>query len=346
MWPKISPYWTCQILGWGSIIPYWLYYEPAASGYALPIALLVSNAIVQVIFTDQYRRLAHRKGWLQLPLPRLIPIILLAWLFLSCEYVVVSYAQYMYRYEAGYNGSVLLGMVAGGSRYHAIWLLAFHLYHFAQRSANEAAAAARNAQLAAEAQLAKLNAELNPHFFFNALNSIKALTREDPARSRTAINQLAELLRYSLRKSNHPLVPLRDEVAIVKDYLELEQLRLEERLIVDWDLPSSLDYFFLPPLGLHCLVENGIKHGVAPRERGGKLGIQINVQEDEWHISVNSPGSYQLSDSSGLGLSNLRQRLEILYQGKASLAINSSDDVVTATLHFPYRNEKNQVSSY
>lgn len=336
MWQKISPYWACQVLGWGSIVPYWLYYEPKASSYVLPLTLLIFDAIIQIFFTDQYRRLAHRRGWLKLPLARLIPVILLAWFALSAQYVIINYAQFMYRYDACFEGSVLLGMVAGGSRYHAIWLLAFHLYHFAQRSANEAAAAARNAQLAAEAQLAKLNAELNPHFFFNSLNSIKALTRENPARSRAAINQLAELLRYSLRRSEQALVPLREELAIVEDYLQLEKLRLEERLSIEWELPKVIDELLLPPLGLHGLVENGIKHGIAPRDVGGKLRIRISKQVDSWQIQVSNPGSYQPSAKGGTGLNNLRQRLALLYQGRARLAITDDQNgTVTTTLDLP-----------
>ncbi len=320
---RISLYWWCQLLGWGAVIPYWYYYEPKVNGYFVPILLLTAQAGSQIFATDCYRRLAHRFGWTQLTLPRLPPLILLAWFALTFQYLLMTVVVFKVRYGCCLDSDVLLGALAGGMRYHAIWLLAFHLYHFARQSSRAAAESARHLQLAAEARMAKLTSELNPHFLFNCLNGIRALTREDPARSREAIDRLAALLRYSLRHGESQLVPLPEEIAIVTDYLELEKMRLEERLRVSWEIPATADPLFLPPLSLHTLVENAVKHGIAPRPGGGTIAIRLTISKNHCQITVTNDGPYLPTAGSGTGLANLRQRLELIYNGRATLTVSA-----------------------
>ena len=271
--------------------------------------------------TDVYRRLAHRYGWVRLSAKQLLPVILIAWLVLVAQYQLMGYSVSHLRYDGVYNWDIFFGAMAGGLRYHAIWLLGFHGYHFARQSARAEAAAARGAQLAAEAQLAKLNGELNPHFLFNALNGIKALTREDAARSRQAIDRLAELLRYSLRQSERTVVPLAEEVHITQEYVALETMRLEERLRVEWFIDPDTSGCQLPPLSLHSLVENGIKHGINQLEAGGVITVRIVATNAHWEITVTNDGGYQPSAASGSGLHNLHQRLQLHYGDTASFSI-------------------------
>lgn len=275
--------------------------------------------------TDLYRRLAHKYGWVQLSAKQLLPVILVAWLVLVAQYQLMGFSVFHLRYEGVYSWDIFFGALAGGLRYHAIWLLGFHGYHFARQSARAEAAAARGAQLAVEAKLAKLNGELNPHFLFNALNGIKALTREDTARSRQAIDRLAELLRYSLRQSERTVVPLSEEVHITQEYVALETMRLEERLQVEWFIDPNTAACQLPPLSLHSLVENGIKHGINQLEAGGIITVRIVTSPTHWEITVINDGGYQPSASSGSGLHNLRQRLQLHYGDAASLLINNND---------------------
>ncbi len=331
----ISLYWWCQLLGWGAVIPYWYYYEPKVHGYVIPLLFLLVQAVSQVLVTDCYRRLAHRFGWVNLSLPRLPPLIVLAWLALTAQYLLMSFVVFKVRYGCCLDSDILLGALAGGSRYHAIWLLAFHLYHFARQSSRAAADSARHLQLAAEARMAKLTSELNPHFLFNCLNGIRALTREDPARSREAIDRLAALLRYSLRHGENTRVPLAEEIAIITDYLELEKMRLEERLRVGWELPPALDSFFLPPLSLHTLVENAVKHGVAARPGGGAIEIRLTATDNHWQLIVTNDGPYSPSGINGNGLANLRQRLEVIYGQGASLTVSGTTDQTRAELTIP-----------
>ncbi|MFK8162079.1 MAG: sensor histidine kinase [Lewinella sp.] len=323
---KPSLYWSCQFLGWGSLVPYWLHYEQPVNGsYLVPVAVLCGQALSQILVTDVYRRLAHRFGWVSLPAKKLVTVVLVAWSLLIIQYQFMGYSVYHLRYDGVYDWDIFFGAMAGGIRYHAIWLLGFHGYHFARQSARAEAAAARGAKLAVEAQLAKLNAELNPHFLFNALNGIKALTREDTARSRQAIDRLAELLRYSLRQSKRAVVPLTEEIHITQEYVALETMRLEERLQVEWFIDPNTTGCTLPPLSLHTLVENGIKHGINQLEAGGIITVRIVTSESHWEITVNNDGGYQPSSTSGSGLKNLRQRLELHYGNSASLSIDKTE---------------------
>ncbi len=330
-------YWACQIGGWGTVVLFWFYYEITGHGLSAFLWLILLEGVGQVLVTDAYRRLAHRRGWIKLPVLRLLPVTLLAWLLLVAQYLLMAYLVFNLRFGGCFCGDVLLGVLSGGVRYHAIWLLAFHLYHFARHSAATEAEAARQAQLATEARLAKLNAELNPHFLFNALTGIKALTREDPARSRAAIDRLAELLRYALRQSDQPTVPLAEEIATVESYLALEKMRLEERLQVNWALPPSIDPFRLPPMALHTLVENAVKHGITHLPDGGTISICFHQNGSSWQIEVHNDGPFQPHQRQSTGLPNLRQRLTLHYGGLASLHIGPgpAPETTLAQLTFP-----------
>ncbi len=332
-------YWYCQLSGWGVVGLYWAYYSIGSVGYrAIPILLM--QVAWQIGATHLYARTAVARRWTDLSLPRLLPIAAVAWLVLLLQYMAMSWINYrlICNCDGGYL-NVVPGALSGGLRYLAIWLLAFHGYHLARQGALHAAEAARQAQLATEAQLAKLTGELNPHFLFNALNSIKALTREDPRRARTAIDHLAALLRQSLRQGEQDNITLAEEVGLVKEYLALEQLRFEERLLVDWKLPLQSDVWRLPPLSLHTLVENAVKHGIAHRPGGGRISITVRTSSDHWTVEVLNDGCHT-TGATGTGLTNLRQRLDLRYGGSASITLAPVMDVnfpqVRATLKLPH----------
>lgn len=338
-----SPYWICQLAGWGTVAVYWFYFS--LQHLSVPQALLdVGISVVSmIVITDGYRRLVHHKNWLRLPPVRLLSIMVIAYLVLVGFYMLQAYLTYKIKVGGPYTGSIALGAFAGGSRYLAIWLLAFHLYHYARQSAEQRA-------VIAESQLARLSNDLNPHFLFNALNGIKALTREDPALARTAIDRLAALLRYSLKRSPLALVPLPEELRIIEEYVALEQIRLEERLVMDWQIPEYISDCQIPPLSLHTLVENAVKHGVARLPSGGSILVRLKETADYWVFTVQNPRFlipsprtsgraqkevWQEEQDAGTGLLNLHQRLRLQYGDRASLTLHETGKTVTATLQLP-----------
>lgn len=171
---------------------------------------------------------------------------------------------------------------------------------------------------ARELELQVLRAQINPHFLFNALNNLRALINEDPARAREMVSRLSNTLRHTLQHSAKPRVPLADELAVVRDYVALEQLHHEERLQVNWQVDPATAGASLPPMLLQLLVENAIKHGIARTPGGGVVAVDIARDGPLLRISVDNPGEWQpgqpgqpgRADSTGLGLANLRERLQ------------------------------------
>ena len=163
---------------------------------------------------------------------------------------------------------------------------------------------------------------------FNCLNNIRALVMEDPARARDMITHLSDLLRYSIQLNSAERVPLSRELEIVRHYLELEAMQLEERLSYVLDVDPAALPVLVPPMTLQLLVENAIKHGIAPRPEGGS--IQLTAQPDaatgQLHIVVRNTGHYQLKPGhEGVGLRNARERLALLFGAAATLHIGNDE---------------------
>lgn len=166
-----------------------------------------------------------------------------------------------------------------------------------------------------QAQLQNLRMQLQPHFLFNTLNTVASLMHYDLASADRMINRLSELLRISLQESGKPLVSLKQEMAFVEAYLQIEKIRFEHRLNVAWMVPASLLDHPIPSFILQPLVENAIKHGVAPRAAGGSIVIRAYAQGDALLLEVEDDAPEALSGTAGfgIGLSNTRARLQTLF---------------------------------
>jgi two-component system, LytTR family, sensor kinase len=191
---------------------------------------------------------------------------------------------------------------------------------YRRRSEVEARRALAATALARTAQLEMLRYQLNPHFLFNALNTVRALALEDPSRARDMVGRLSEFLRYALDERRAALVPVREEIRIVRDYLAIEKVRFEERLEATVTLDESVADREIPVFLLHTLVENAIKHG-APREGRLEVDVRVTCEGDRLRLEVSNTGrlAERPGSAPGLGLGNARQRLEGIYPGRASL---------------------------
>jgi LytS/YehU family sensor histidine kinase len=188
-----------------------------------------------------------------------------------------------------------------------------------------------------EAELRALEAQINPHFLFNSLNSIRALVAEDPAKAQDMLTRLANILRYNLRRDVEHTVPLATEVEIVNDYLALESARFEDRLRVQMSIDPGAAEVQVPPMLLQSLVENALKHGIAPLTSGGDLTIRARILGDVMLMEVENPGQVAEAASEGtqLGIANIRERLRILYSGRAKFELKNRDGRVAATALIP-----------
>lgn len=173
------------------------------------------------------------------------------------------------------------------------------------------------AQLRAEAQRATLEhqalrARLNPHFVFNALNNLRALINEDPARARDMVTHLSSTLRHALVHTDGGWVTLAEEWRVVKDYLAVEAIHYEDRLRVHTDIDPAALSARLPPMALQLLVENAIKHGIAVHPGGGELHLRAQLEGDRLRVEVDNPAAHDAgSEGHGIGLAYLRAQLGI-----------------------------------
>lgn len=215
-----------------------------------------------------------------------------------------------------------------------LWSAIYLAYHLINKSRLQDM---KNLQLEAsnnEIELKTLRDQLNPHFLFNSLNSIRALIEEDPRIAKSAITTLSNLLRRSLNMGKKPQVSLEEELTLVKEYLELEKIRFEERLQIALNVEAPLDTL-LPPFIIQTLAENGIKHGVSKQMEGGTLFISVHQTEQVFTVEIKNPGKISTQENkhdNGIGLVNTRRRLAIQYGNAAHLAIKEKDNEVIVTL--------------
>ncbi len=323
----------------------WLYIALVRDQFTVLQALTnyVLDVSICIGLTHMYRAVAKKSKWNQLGIKKLISrgvpsILILSVLFMVIMNMKTSGYIYWVRDANTFleNLTVWNPVLITGLRHMAIWVLAYHAYHFYVRELETTQVNAKLALVAKQSQLDNLSAQLNPHFLFNSLNSIKSLVIENPNSARRAIDLLSDLLRSSLYGKEHATVSIAEELALVSDYVELEQLRYEERLQVDFAVDPNLERVKIPPVSIQLLVENAIKHGVDKQVYGGTVAISVMEQDGFVRITVTNPGALSAEDQGGLGLKNLRQRLLLQYEGRAELKVESpSANMVAATILIP-----------
>jgi LytS/YehU family sensor histidine kinase len=218
-----------------------------------------------------------------------------------------------------------------------LWAVIYFGVHYFESYQTAEMEKLRLAVVAKDAQLGVLLSQVNPHFIFNCLNSLRALIIEDPPRAQSMVTELAGMLRYSLQSGKTEAVPLETELEAVSAYLKLEAIRLEERLCVVIDMdPESLQTR-IPPMLLQTLVENGVKHGVARLAQGGEIRVASQMQNGALKIRVRNSGQLaESTESTRVGLKNIRQRLQLLYGDAASLDLRNQDaEFVIAEVSIP-----------
>ncbi|HJU24119.1 MAG TPA: histidine kinase [Casimicrobiaceae bacterium] len=193
-----------------------------------------------------------------------------------------------------------------------------------------------------EARLQALQARIRPHFLFNSLTAVLSLMRSEPRRAEVALEDLADLFRVLMR-DNRELAPLADEVELCRQYLELEQLRLGDRLVIDWNVKSMPAEALVPPLVLQPLLENAVYHGIEPSPTPGVLSINIFLSRDEVHAILRNPyvaTSARHHAGNRMALDNIRERLALHFDAEARLDSRVNRDVYEVHIRMPYRTAK------
>jgi two-component system sensor histidine kinase AlgZ len=196
----------------------------------------------------------------------------------------------------------------------------------------------RNVQLQARARVRALQARIRPHFLFNSMNTIAALTRSDPARAEEAVEDLADLFRANLNEKRSSIT-LKEELEVARIYQRIEQLRLGERLHVIWDVAELPMRALVPGLLMQPLLENAIYHGIEPRPSGGTVTVSGSLDGDIIDLTVRNPLP-QAGEAAHVGnrvaLENIRERMDLIYPGRSSVDANRIGDEYVVTLRFPH----------
>jgi two-component system LytT family sensor kinase len=242
------------------------------------------------------------------------------------------------------NISQILGQTWLYAFFFFLWTVFYFTYHYFERYNTSLKYDASMIEI----ELNNLKSQLNPHFIFNALNSIRALVDENPSKSKQAINQLSNILRNSLASDKKGLTKFEDELKIVKDYLGLESIRFEERLKTEFDIHPDSQKFLVPPLMIQTLVENGIKHGISKLTPGGVIQLKTFVDNNHLRIHIRNSGHLlngTKRSKGGLGLKNTVQRLKLLYGEEASFRIvNENDNFVLTEIVIPQSNTHESIN--
>ena len=330
-------YWYCQVLGWIAF---------GALGLTLNVLnggrfrVLLITHILFVLYSIglthlfrgqiQKRRARHQRGaslWLFLAAGvLLISVIQTALIILTSSLIAHEQPNWPLSVMAALEWGMFMGT--------GIWTVLY--IRLTEKRRQETREVELKLALR-EAELRALEAQINPHFLFNCLNSIRALVLIDPARAQDMLTRLANVLRHSLRHDRQHTVPLASEIEAVADYLALEAVRFEERLRVQIAVDPAAAQCAVPPMLLQTLVENAIKHGIAQVSGSGDLIVRAEHRGGVIRLTVENTG--QLSgvpaSPNQLGIANTRERLRLLYGDQASFILNNGNGRVIATVQIP-----------
>jgi two-component system sensor histidine kinase AlgZ len=355
----VLAYWLCQLFGWGlnafGQIVTGMSRANAAPTWQIALEVLVLN-VTALLLSHLLRHFIRHHRWHTLRITALIPRIFAASVALGVPIaLLMSFTSIRLLWGGGPEDEAIVGDIAGepgvwflrmdllvrAINWTAIFAFWMGLYFSLTSVRDRHRAELRQSELAHAlkvAELRVLKSQLNPHFLFNSLNSVRALIADDPTGAQKAVTQLARTLRYTLTAGQEEVVSLERELDIVDDYLELESLRLGERLHIERTISVEARVAHIPVMMLQTVVENAIKHGIAELPQGGVLRINAEVRERALVIEVENPRPAQASrsPSHGVGLRNAAERLRLLFGAGGVLDLDlSRPDFARARIRIP-----------
>ncbi len=340
-------YWLCQFAGWGAYVAF----ATVSFGPISPVdffkivAINIWAALCGLMLSHAWRAFIKRHQWFinikRVPWGRMIACIVLLGL-LQTMLVSLGFAVTQPSFAA-IRSPELASRWAWLPNAILTWIAIFSgwttIYSYAlsnRRAKRLESESLRFELLAKDAELRALQSQVNPHFFFNSLNSVRALIFESPDSAAQMIDQLSTMMRFSLSSHSKTTVDLCDELDAVRAYLAIEKIRFEERLRSAFYIDPDLNEIQIPPMALQTLVENAVKYGVERNAKGSEIRITIKKLPNLVSIEVANQGTLALlSDSTRLGLDNTRKRLALLNGEGTHLTLLERDGWVVATLELP-----------
>ncbi|HUN61965.1 MAG TPA: histidine kinase [Candidatus Sulfotelmatobacter sp.] len=317
----------------------------AAVLLAVPMAVLAQAVAWAAQFTCRSHPLEKSDVW-RTVLTHITAALVLSYLWVSAGWLVAGWVDGMLGTRANYKlyAELQNRLYGVGFSYYLLGV-AFHYMLFAQKASQEAQERALESSVRArEAELSALKAQINPHFLYNSLNSISALTSIDPARAREMCVSLADFLRLTLGMGEKTVIPLREEVSLLDKYCAIEKVRFGNRLNIQEEVQEDAKDCLLPPLLLQPLFENAVVHGIAQMAEGGWIRLRAARNGGRLSVSVENSWDPEAGSSrkNGVGLRNVQRRLEARYGTEAQLEAKAEEDVFRVNLSFPAETEKSK----
>lgn len=336
-------YWICQVAGWSLYggVNTAIFASALPGNVAVTTVNVLSNCALGAFYAHRYRRLIHRRGWSRLPLLALLPRVVAASLALGAFLEVTGLLLAKLLLPAAlWKTPTPAGILIYFFNFSVVffgWQLIYFGVHLFDRSRRLEVERWQLEAAARESELRYLKAQINPHFLFNCLNSLRALIAQDAERAQSMVTRLASLLRYALGTAHDQLIPLERELEVVRDYLALEGIRFESRLRTRFEVTPESHAVLVPPMLLQMLVENGIKHGIAPLVDGGEIAVSARIVADQLQLEVrnSTDPTPRRTEGEGIGLANARDRLGVLFGGRAALRLERGVDRFTAHVRIP-----------
>lgn len=295
---------------------FWQFFSVFTSALAIALPMLLLSLLGLYLAYPLLIKLTYWQG-----LVAIIGIVLL-----SCSSIYALISQLVLLNELLFNELPTQSRVL----FFALILTAITLYYFNLHYRAYSPALS-------EARLQALQARIRPHFLFNSINAVLSLIRSRPKQAETALEDMADLFRV-LMADNRDLVPLAQEIALCRQYLALEKLRLDERLYITWQIDNMPPDALIPPLLLQPLLENAVYHGIEPLAIGGTITIQIYTKSKEVHLVISNPYNAQKVHQAGnkMALSNIKERLMLHFDLEASLKSTQSNSEYQVHITLPY----------
>ncbi len=352
-------YWSAQIFGWSTYV-----LLAAIRGYLLDalnlglLKFLITTFILGILLSHIYRSFIIWQKWDAKPLPSLIVGVLFSNIIIGFVFTLLQagisdifFLENKKLLVPPYEDVFFLAI--NWIVIFILWSAVYFAVKFLRNYRSEEIKNLKYEALKHEVELNNLKSQLNPHFMFNSMNSIRALIDEEPNSAKDAVTQLSNLLRSSLLTGKKKFIPLAEELKLVKDYLALEKIRYEERLQTQIEINPELLFCMIPPLMLQTLVENSIKHGISTLPEGGKLIVEGQKEDDFYELSVINSGIYnplENHSSTKVGLQNTKKRLKLLYGNHSKFSIENilidNKPFVLTKLRLPLNIKSYKVQKY
>jgi two-component system, LytTR family, sensor kinase len=332
-------YWICQFSGWVTyslinLVFFELSTKSTLKDYLLYLLIVPSGLLI----SHSYRFILQRLNALKLSLYfQLLLAIISSLIKASVLFALLALFTSLFNLgKADFSFINTISSIINFSVVFFIWNTFYFAYHYFINYKQAEIDTFKLQAAQKESELNSLKSQLNPHFMFNSMNSIRALVDEDPQKAKKAVTQLSNILRNSLLLNKNRTIPLKEEILLVQDFLELEKIRYEERLHFKLTIHPETENILIPPFIIQGLVENAIKHGISKLTEGGIVEIETSCKGKILLIKVGNTGVLNREKTeTGVGMNNTSQRLKLIYGNESHISITEQNNKVIVEINIP-----------